>query len=511
MEEKSYSPWNLFLGSCGKYRDNTMLIYNDNTFSYGQIYDRVQEFCSLIDRWDFTIGGVYLPNCTEFITSMLGFNRQKKVFACLSYQFKGETLIELINYTDIELLITDIRGYDAIRNSIDMLNIRVVLVLQDDGRFLPYEFPGKSRRELPGITGNTFGICFTSGSTSRPKGIILSNYAITGNALAVAEHLGFTSADRTIIPRSLAQASPISGDMLMAISRGGGIILLNNVFHPAIFLKAIQEHKATNFYIVRTMLLQTLEYSQFKNYDLSSVKRILIGGMVNPLAIYRRAAEAFPGTRLYNAYGTSEASARVTFGEHDDVISVPCVIGKPMRGCGIKVFREDGSEAAVGEMGELYITSDYMMDGYYKSHELTGDALGPKGFRVRDLGYEDEEGRFYVLSRNDDMIMQGGSRAYPIDIEEVLLKNPAIKEAAVIGADDEKLGQKIVAMVVLNQGCHAEIKDIYKWCISQLEDRKVPKEIYIIREIPRSVIGKISKKDIKELYQSLSSNQEAVS
>ncbi|AEY64962.1 class I adenylate-forming enzyme family protein [Clostridium sp. BNL1100] len=502
MKEIEYSPWNLFNESCEKYRDNILLIYNDNKFTYGQIYQKVLDFCTIIEGWDFKIGGIYLPNCTEFITSMLGLNRQKKVFVSLSYQFKGDTLTDLINYTDVELLITDPKGYNSIQDGIEKMNIRIVLVLQENGTFEKHEFK-KDKRELTDVKEDTFGICFTSGSTSRPKGIVLSNHAIVGNALAVAEHLGFTSDERTILPRSLAQASPISGDVLMAISRGGGIILLNNVFHPAIFLKAVQEYKATNFYIVRTMLLQILEYSQLKNYDISSVKRVLIGGMVNPMTIYRRAAEAFPGARVFNAYGTSEASARVTFGEHEDVTTLPCVIGKPMRGCGVKIYREDGSEAQVGEIGELYITSDYMMDGYYNSPELTTEVLGEKGFRVRDLGYKDEEGRFFVLSRNDDMIMQGGSRAYPIDIEEVMLKNPVIKESAVIGVDDEKLGQKIVAMVVLKEGCHAEVKDIYKWCNIQLEDRKVPKEIYIISEIPRNAIGKISKKDVKELYQSL--------
>lgn len=287
------------------------------------------------------------------------------------------------------------------------MNIRLVLVLQENGSFIINEYENKKFRDLPGISEDTFGICFTSGSTSQPKGIVLSNSAITGNALAVAQHLGFSSEERTIIPRSLAQASPISGDVPMDISRGGRSILLNNVFHPAIFLKAVQEYRATNFYIVRTMLPQILEYSQLKNYDLSSVRRILIGGMVNPLTIYQRTAAAFPGLRVFNAYGTSEASDRVTFGEHKDVISLPCVIGKPMRGCGIKIYREDGTEAAIGETGELYITSDYMMDGYYKSAELTGEVLGSKGFGVRDLGYRDEEGRFSVLSRNDDMIMQG--------------------------------------------------------------------------------------------------------
>lgn len=237
------------------------------------------------------------------------------------------------------------------------MNIRLVLVLQENGSFIINEYQNKKFRDLPGISEDTFGICFTSGSTSRPKGIVLSNSAITGNALAVAKHLGFSSEERTIIPRSLAQASPISGDVLMAISRGGGI-----------------------------MLPQILEYSQLKNYDLSSVRRILIEGMVNPSTIYQRTAAAFPGLRVFNAYGTSEAFARVTFGEHEDVISLPCVIGKPMKGCGIKIYREDGTEAAVGETGELYITSDYMMDGYYESAELTGEVLGSKGFRVRDLG-----------------------------------------------------------------------------------------------------------------------------
>ena len=165
------------------------------------------------------------------------------------------------------------------------MNIRLVLVLQENGSFIINEYENKKFRDLPGISEDTFGICFTSGSTSQPKGIVLSNSAITGNALAVAQHLGFSSEERTIIPRSLAQASPISGDVLMDISRGGRSILLNNVFHPAIFLKAVQEYRATNFYIVRTMLPQILEYSQLKNYDLSSVRRIIIGGMVNPLTI----------------------------------------------------------------------------------------------------------------------------------------------------------------------------------------------------------------------------------
>ncbi|HEX3029381.1 MAG TPA: class I adenylate-forming enzyme family protein [Clostridia bacterium] len=510
MEKKDYSPWNLFDESCGKYSNNTMLIFNDKEYTYADMRQKALEFADMIEKWDFRVGGVYLPNCTEFITSMLGLNKSKKVFVSLSYQFKGDTLIELINHTDIELLITDKKGLSSIIEHIDKLNIRIVLVLKEDGTFEIHEFPDKEKRDLSGLKEDTFGICFTSGSTSRPKAIILSNYAITGNALSVAKHLDFKSDERTILPRSLAQASPISGDVLMAVSRGGGIILLNNVFHPAIFLKAIQEHKATNFYIVRTMLLQVLEYPLLKNYDVSSLKRVLIGGMINPLTIYREAAKRFPHVRIFNAYGTSEASARVTFGEHEDVTEKACVIGKPMDGCGIKIFRDNGEEAEVGEIGEVYIHSDFIMDGYYKAKELTAETMTPKGLRVRDMGYKDENGLYYVLSRNDDMIMQGGSRAYPIDIEEELLKNPEVKEAAVIGVDDIKLGQRIVAFVCIKPESSAQEKDLYKWCMVKLEDRKVPKEIHIIESIPRNAIGKISKDDLKKLYKQITNQEAAV-
>ena len=151
------------------------------------------------------------------------------------------------------------------------------------------------------------------------------------------------------------------------------------MFHPAIFLKAIQDHKATQFYLVRTMLLQTLEYPNLRNYDISSLRRVLIGGMVNSLNIYRTTAERWPHVKVYNAYGTSEAVARVTFGEHEDVTSRACVIGRPIRGCRVRVLTEDGSEAKDGETGEIYIVSDYSMNGYYKSPALTAEVMTPWG------------------------------------------------------------------------------------------------------------------------------------
>lgn len=505
------SPWKLFEASCDRYPDEPVLIYNDCTYSYAEMRERSLGFAELIARWDFTMGGLLLPNCTAYLSTMLGFNAASKPFATLSYQFKGQALFELLDYADVEVLVTDAKGWDTLQPYADRLPIRALLVLQADDTFVVHEWPDKERRQHPGIGPDTFALCFTSGSTSRPKGIILSNRAVAGNAVAIAEHLGYKPGERTIIPRSLAQSSPIGGDVFMAISGGGAIILLNNLFHPAIFLKAIADYKATQFFIVRTMLLQVLEYPHLGDYDTSSLARILIGGMMSPLVVFQEAARLIPTARLYNAYGCSEGVARVTFCEHEETVSLQHVVGRPIKGCAITIVREDGTEADIGEVGEFCIKSDYLMDGYYKQERVTREAFTEHGFRVRDVGYRDEAGRYYALGRADDMIVQGGSMAYPVDIEEVLLRHPAVGEAVVLGAADRRLGQRIVAFVSLRPDAAAEEKALFQWCRAELQDRLVPKEIHIVEHIPRTVIGKINRKEIAQAYSMLLNKEEAIS
>jgi acyl-CoA synthetase (AMP-forming)/AMP-acid ligase II len=497
-----YTPWEMFENISKKYQNKTMIVYNGKEFSYGMIEAKACEYGELLQKWNFRIGGIYLPNGVEFITYMMALNRIKKVVVPLSYQFRGEVLRELINYSDIEILITDKNGYNEICSLNGELHIKIMIVLQDSDNFVLYHFASESKHKYA-LKEDAFCICFTSGSTSKPKGIVLSNFAVTGNAQAVADYLNFGSEEKTIIPRSFAQASPITGDILMTISRGGTIIILNDLFHPAIFLKAVQDYGATNVFMIRTMFSQILEYPQIGNFDISSMKRVMLGGMVNPAGIFRRAAGILPGIRLYNAYGLSEASARVSFLGPEDVLRFPGSIGKPMRGCDIKVYKEDGNEAGKGEIGEIYVISSYVMDGYYKSEEITAAALTPKGLRTRDTGYKDENGMTYVVGRNDDLIIQGGNKVYPAEIEEILLMHPSIEEAVVLGIEDEKLGQKIVALVRCIGGSDISCHGIYQWCSKNLENKKLPKDIKIVERIPKNTIGKINRNELKTFYNNL--------
>lgn len=500
MSNLHCSPWSLFQKSLAQFPDHIMVIHGPQSYTYAGVYSKIESFTEIIQEWDFQVGGIFLPNSVEFILVMLGLNQINKVAVPLSYQLKGASLRELVRFSDIELLVTDRKGYKEISGFQHDSNLKWILVLGDCGDFEVIRVPGSHQYSVH-IGDNIFCICFTSGSTGKPKGIVLSNDAITRNAIAVADYLEFESSERTIIPRSFAQASPISGDILMAISRGGGIIILNDLFHPGIFLRAVQDYRATNVFMIRTMLAQILDYPQLSNYDIGSLKRIMLGGMLNPAHIFEEAARKLPGVGLYNAYGISEASARVSFLGAHEILEHPGSIGKPIRGCSISIVKEDGTEAKTGEIGEIYVKSDYVMDRYYKQPELTAETLTEKGLRTRDLGYRDSNGYFYVAGRNDDLIIQGGTKVYPIEIEEVLLQYPSVNELVVFGMPDAKLGQKVVVLIRPFQDARIKVQEIHAWCIKNLEDKKIPREIHIVDQIPRNPIGKISKNMIREYYQ----------
>jgi acyl-CoA synthetase (AMP-forming)/AMP-acid ligase II len=286
----------------------------------------------------------------------------------------------------------------------------------------------------------------------------------------------------------------------MAISRGGAVILLNDLFHPAILLKSIQEHRVTTIFMIRTMLSQILQYPHLEKYDLGSMKSILLGGMINPARTFYDALEKFPKIHFYNAYGITEASARVSLRGPEHLTHFAGSIGKPIKGCKMEIITDNGTEAGTDQIGEIYVQSDYDMEQYYKNPELTAQTLTPKGLRTKDLGYKDKNGFYYVVGRNDDLIIQGGNKIYPLEIEELLLKHASIKETVVLGIEDETLGQKIIALVSVYPDRPLDAKDLYKWCCSNLDEHKIPKKMHIVEDIPRTIHGKISIAQLKKDY-----------
>ncbi len=499
MPQNAISPWNLYVRSLNKYPDNKMVIYQNKEMTYQQMLGRILELSTDIMHFEDKMFGIFLPNCIDYVALILALNKNNKVIVPLSAQLKGDSLFERINYSDIEIVITNKKGFEEIIKVKDKINLKAVGVLNDQGNLEWHELQYR-KVHIPQIKEDTFAICFTSGSTSKPKAVVISNKAITGNAYAIAEFFHFKDDDRFLAIRPFAQAGPIVGDILMPLSGGGSIVILNDLFHPGIFLKAIQENKVTSTLLVTTMVSLILDYPNFDRFDSSSLKKVIFGGMTMPRTVVLNALEKLPKVNFYNTYGLTETCTKVSYICLPEIANLPESVGVPIRGCDMKIYREDGSEADIGEQGEIYVISDYMMDGYYKREDLTRETLTEKGMRTRDVGYKDENGHFYIVGRNDDLIIQGGNNVFPIEVEEILVRHPAIKEAVVFGADEPKLGKKIVALVCKKAGHSVEVQEISRFCRANMEDKKVPKEIYIVDDIKRNDVDKVSRNEMRAFY-----------
>ena len=499
------SPWTLFEKSLEKYPGNPCLFFNEDTYTYEQAADQIMYLEKILAAFDFMIGGIYLPNSPEFIFSFLSLNRLGKISVPLSYQLIKKSLSDVIQYADIEILITDPPGLKKLEDSGQDTSLKAV-ILCDEGKYTPIPFnapvngPVKKAVSLP---EDTFGICFTSGTTQLPKGVIIPNASIAGNALAVSHVLNFKSHDRFLIPRPMSQAGPIAGDILMTLSAGGSIVILKDLFHPAIFFKTIQNSKVSTSLLINTMLNLLLRYPRREMYDTTSLKRLIFGGMAADGQIVKQALAAFPGVAVYSTYGMTEACTRVSFMERRGLELYPESIGKPIQGCRITIRDNTGAEVPVNTSGNVFIESDYLMAGYYKHESLSEQSLTDYGYKSGDRGYYNEEGVYFICGRNDSVIIQAGNNIYPPEIEGIIRTHKAVADTAVAGIPDALLGQKAVAFVVLRKTAELSAPDFFKWCHENLEHKKLPREVIFLEDIPRTESGKHDYKALTALYSTI--------
>lgn len=500
MNKNNISPWSLFRDSCERFAQNTMVIQDDKEFTYLMMYDLAQNFASLIERFDFRIGGVYLPNSAEFIYCMMALNKLEKVFMPLSYQLKGHALAKRLFYSDVELLITNEKGLNELASLTEKPDIGTLIVLRGSEDFEIHETASYGRK-CTNIGENIYGMFLISRPAANCLGVLVSNGSVVANSIQNAELMGMKSEDRILCTRSFAIADPVIGDILSPISCGACIVILSDLFHPAIILKAIQKYKVTSVLMVGTMITLLLGYPNLNAFNLESLKRIEFASITTPIWIIKDLLEKMAGKKLFCIYGVPEAPTRVSCLSHEEAYMYPGSVGKPLKGYDIKIYTREGIEAKCGEEGTIFIKSDNLMEGYYKHGQLSSGVMTSSGLRTNDIGYKDEKGFLYLTGRTDDMIMQGGYEVYPQEIKDVLLKCTYIEEAVVFGVDDKKLIRKTVAFVCIKAGSAIEVRDVFKWCRENLEEKKVPKEIHFIDKNSINRLFEMGSKSLLSLMQ----------
>ena len=341
-----------------------------------------------------------------------------------------------------------------------------------------------------------FNIMFTSGTTGLPKGIMHTHYVRSMYCTLMGAAFRMTPESRTLHVGAIVFNGAFV--TLMPTFYLGGTYILHRQFDPDETLAAIERERVTHIMLVPSQIVALLDSPRFDPQRLASLECVLSLGA--PLLQHDkdRLASLLPG-RLYELYGLTEGF--VTILDRDDAVRKSGSVGVPPPFYRLRIVREDGSDAASGEIGEIAGHGPITMTGYYKRPDLTAQTIRDGWVYSGDLGYLDDEGFLHLVDRKKDMIDSGGVKVYPRDIEEVVALHPDVREVAVIGIPDDKWGETPLAAVILHPGATVAADALREWINAHVSARyQRVADVLIMSEFPRSAAGKTLKRELREPY-----------
>ncbi len=348
-------------------------------------------------------------------------------------------------------------------------------------------------------------IFYTGGTTAHPKGVAMSH---KGVYLATCCYLALLPSVEDLSFLYVAGYFHFAGaSALWYITLAAGTHVVLPKFEALPVMKAIGEFKVTNAVLVPTMVNMLLSHPDFKQYDLTSLKTCIYGGSPMPEGLMLRAMEMVPTWGFYQIYGMTETGGFATMLRWRDHIvsgeksSRLRSAGQAAFGNEIRVVLPDGTDAAVGQIGEIIVRSDFLMMGYLNNPSATAAVLRDGWMHTGDAGYLDDDGFLYVADRVKDMIVSGGENVYSVEPERALFLHPAVREAAVIGIPSEQWGEAVHAVVVLKDGASATAEELIAHCRTLIGGYKCPRSIEFRAEpLPVTPVGKVRKNVLRDPY-----------
>jgi long-chain acyl-CoA synthetase len=344
---------------------------------------------------------------------------------------------------------------------------------------------------------DTAVIVYTSGTTGQPKGAELTHSNLFINAQISIGLSDVNSEDTQLIVLPMFHIFAMTVLMNAGLLAGAHSILLPR-FEAQACLQVMIKHKVSVFAGVPTMywgLVNAEASSEQIQAVNQNLKIACSGGASLPLQVLEDFQKKFD-VSILEGYGMSEGSPVVTFNQLD-VGCKPGSIGTPVWGVEVKLINEEGQEVAVGEKGELLYRGHNVMKGYYNRAEATAESIKNGWMHSGDIAVKDEDGFYYIVDRTKDMIIRGGLNVYPREVEEVMIKHPAVSLVAIIGIPDEKFGEEIKAYVVLNEGEQIDEAALMAWTKGNIADYKYPRHIEFMDALPMNATGKILKKELR--------------
>jgi fatty-acyl-CoA synthase len=472
------------------------LKYRGEEISYASFDERIRT----VGGWLVSRGigandviAVLMKNSAAFLDIAFAASHIGAIFLPINYRLAPDEIAYIVENSGARVLIAD-EELDV--NAAGPAPIVLVdeAAQSDATRLASNAKPVRPHRRRP---SDLMRLMYTSGTTDRPKGVMLTYENFYWKSADHVLVLGLSCDTRLLVAGPLYHVGALDLPGI-AVLWQGGMLSIQRDFDAAQCLAAIEADRLNGAWLAPVMTTSILAYPDRKRYDVSSLRWTIGGGEKTPEARIRAFSQYFNNARYIDAYGLTETVGGDTFMERGREIEKIGSTGRPVAHVEIEIRDDAGRRLAPGENGEICLRGPKVTTGYWKDPEKTKAAFfDDDWFRTGDVGYLDEDGFLYLTDRKKDMIISGGENIASSEVERVIYELPQVREVAVVGLPDERWGERPVAVVVLADSAALELPDLTDHCRKRLAAFKVPKQLIIRDHLPRNPSGKVLKRVLR--------------
>jgi fatty-acyl-CoA synthase len=472
-----------------RFADRPALVDGPTTQTWSQLLTGVQLTAGALRERGVGPGdvvGVLLYNSARFLELMHAISHLGATFMPLNWRLAAAEIGYIQEHSQAVLLVTE----PELSGRADGGRCPVVLVDELRG-------PAPVIDPAPTLAGDTHRLMYTSGTTSRPKGVMISYGNLWAKNAAHIVEFEMTSACVNLACGPLYHVGALDLTTTTLMYLGATTHVLRR-FEPAAVLEAIERERITDVWLAPAMIAALVTHPDAARRDLSSLRLIIDGGEKMPLPLIERVLATFPNAWFADGYGMTETVSGDTMLDKGRTLSKLGSVGKPVLHTEIRTVRPDGSDCDPGEPGEVIMRGPKVCKGYWRDERATAEAIRDGWLHSGDLGVLDEDGYLFIVDRLKDVIVSGGENIASSEVERVLYEHPAIAEVAVVARPDERWNEVPVAFYVTAPGENVDAEQLQTHCRASLAGYKVPKAYVAIDALPRNPSGKVLKRELRD-------------
>lgn len=485
--------------------DQCAVICDDARTSYRELDRMIRAFAGGLRRLSVGPGdrvGLVMPNCLHSIVCYLGAIRAGAVALPVNIRLKPDEMRFILEDAGAKVIIAHEAVLKSLREAVAGMEAAPSLIgigFAEEGvaaveELLSGEALGEAASAEP---DDVAAIIYTSGTTGLPKGAMITHGNVLFNVQATIVGHGFRPDDTHILVVPLFHVTGLNTIMPTAFLQGATVVVTAAI-SPREILSLAERHRATTFFGVPTTMILLAQAKGIEALDISSLRLVAYSGAPMPVRTIRQLREMLPGVKLHNFFGLTETTSCTTVLPDKQALARPESIGKAVPGLELEVVGAAGATLPPGEVGELLVKGPSVVKGYLNRPEATTEAIADGWLHTGDTAFIDEEGYVFLQGRMKEMVIVGGENVYPVEVENVLTRHPAVAEVAVIGEPHSVLGEVVKAVVVLREGESADARELKGHCVQSLASYKVPQTIEFRDSLPRNPSGKVVKRALKD-------------